>query len=122
MADCVTVRRLRLREWIAALALLGVLVRALIPVGFMPVAAVDGTHLMFCHAADPHPSRHSGTQGVAESHCAFALGSSGAPTPAPVTATVTVTPEAPACEGRASSAPNTTPARHCAPRGPPAAA
>jgi len=122
MGICVTVRRTRLREWIAALALFGVLLRGLIPVGFMPVAVVGGTQLMFCHGADPHPSRHSGTQGVADSHCAFALSSSGAPTPETITTTVTATPDAPACYGRSSTALNATPARHCAPRGPPAAA
>jgi hypothetical protein len=67
------------RRWIAGIALLAVLLRAAIPVGFMPGAG----GLMLCHDGMPMPNApHSHYE-----HCSFGGGSAPAPTP-----TLTATP------------------------------
>ena len=114
-----TLRHGSMRDLIAVAAILVVLLRALIPAGFMPVAAMGGTHLMFCHGADPQSVRHSGTHGGADSHCSFALSSGGAPAPSSLVSNVTVSPDNWLRARQSISAPRAAPARHSAPRGPP---
>ena len=114
-------RSSRLRSAIAALALLALLGRALIPVGFMPVASHGATHLMFCHGGAAHaPAAGQGrTRHGAEAPCSYAL--SGGPallaelTLPPLAALPDAQPEVAALPGPRASAPP----RHAAPRGPP---
>lgn len=110
------------------LALVTVLMRALIPVGFMPVAA-DGTlRMMFCDGGAGASGHHvhSGSTGHGPGHrtsvdvsCPFALSAGAAPLPtlagaaagAPLPPVAIAAPEVPA---RAD-----LPPRNSAPRGPP---
>jgi hypothetical protein len=88
------------RRW-ALLALPALLLRALIPVGFMPVATADGLSIEFCPdagplpaaasaAADPHAHHHHHTEGGADPSSA----SHHAPCPFAASATLAAAPEA----------------------------
>jgi len=95
-------RRLRAdkRRW-ALLALPALLLRALIPVGFMPVATADGLSIEFCPdagplpaaasaAADPHAHHHHHHQGGPDPSSA----SHHAPCPFAASATLAAAPDA----------------------------
>jgi hypothetical protein len=92
--------RKRRRRW-ALLALPALLLRALIPVGFMPVATADGFSIEFCPdagplpaaasaAADPHAHHHHHTEGGPDRSSA----SHHAPCPFAASATLAAAPEA----------------------------
>ena len=89
------ISRRRIRGWIALLLPL-MLLRALLPAGYMPVAAQDGLHIVMCSdgladrtAPAPGPDHSPTPDG---SHCLFAHAAAFAPpqaaaaivTPAPV--------------------------------------
>ncbi len=112
------------RRSVAALVLLAVLARALIPTGFMPVAGDGAMRLVVCdgtmHHHPPSDGGHPGTPPTHDSPCPFAA--SGGPGllysmpdlsfTAATFATAVSIPE--------SSLPSEPPPRHSAPRGPPA--
>jgi hypothetical protein len=121
-----TIRRQSLRGYLAVLALVAVVARALIPTGYMP-AMVDGhVQLVICEASTgagvAHHGHHGQTHGAADSPCPFALSGGGAPLPELATTTLATAavashslfiPSAPVLEA---------PARYAAPRGPPSLA
>ncbi len=79
------------------LALPALLLRALIPVGFMPVATADGLSIEFCPdagplpaAADPHAHHHHHTEGGPDPSSA----SHHAPCPFAASATLAAAPDA----------------------------
>ena len=89
-------RSLRKRSWLAQFLLPAILFRALIPVGFMPVADADGRlNVIFCavsgdsaHGAAQahHHGQHDGTGGAAgsshsQSICPFTASTGLAPLP-----------------------------------------
>jgi hypothetical protein len=108
-----------LRGWLASATLVALLLRALIPVGFMPVASGSSGHLMFCHGMDGGGPAHPGSHGAADSHCAFALGAGAAPAPGFAHAPIVRTLDAWVGTTAVTSATQPPPARHSAPRGPP---
>ena len=114
-------RRRSWRDWLGALALLGLLTRALLPVGFMPVSLHGQMQLVLCtpqnaEIAHPHQAPRGGSASVP---CLFAAGGSAlAPQPclgppAAILLTLTNVPS-PHC-----SVPAAPPLRHAAARGPP---
>jgi hypothetical protein len=94
-------RRLRAdrRRW-ALLALPALLLRALIPVGFMPVATADGLSIEFCPDAGPLPAAASGAADPHAHHHHHQGGpdpssaSHHAPCPFAASATLAAAPEA----------------------------
>jgi len=75
------ISRRRIRGWIALLLPL-MLLRALLPAGYMPVAAQDGLHIVMCsdglaERTDTAPGNHSQTPDG--SHCVFAHAATFAP-------------------------------------------
>jgi len=117
----------RLRKCLAALALIAVVARALVPVGFMPMVSHGETRIMFCHdgmpghAAAADPASHSG-HGTTEQPCSYATSAGAAPLPATIDFSLThAAPEA-ADAPVVIPALIPAPARHAAPRGPPAQA
>jgi hypothetical protein len=112
------------RRRIAALALLAVLARALIPSGFMPVAGDGAMRLVVCDGTmHHHPAPdggHPGRQPTHESPCPFAA--SAGPGLLPLLPMLSFA-AATSAETRSIpefSLPSEIPPRHRAPRGPPA--
>jgi hypothetical protein len=125
-------RRMHRRRW--ALALLPLLLlRALVPVGFMPAVGAGSFALMFCDAATgigagAHAHHHGHAHGpagtgpaghAASPDCPYAQ--SGAP---PLLASAAAPPAAPPAAAPAGwpatpDAPRSPPPRHAAARGPP---
>jgi hypothetical protein len=116
-----------MRERFAALALIAVMARALIPMGFMPVVVHGETQLMFCDNGGPGSGHHghdghSGSTPGADAPCPFAI--SGSAAPLPVTIGFSLADAAPrtAAPFVARSSLPKAPPRHTAPRGPPSLA
>lgn len=114
-------RRRGYRDWLGALALLGLLARALIPVGFMPQQVQGQIQLVLCSSqgADSIHTQHA-PRSSASVPCLFAAGGAAlAPAPcqgAPSASWLPVTND-----GQHYCAPaNAAPLRHAAARGPPA--
>ena len=114
----------RLRERLATLVLFATLVRALVPVGFMPMAHDGQTHMMFCpgHMASA-PQGQADPSGSApaakEQPCSYAVSAGAAPVVAAIDLNLgyaapsfarSVLPANPTVE---------PPRRYAAPRGPP---
>jgi hypothetical protein len=113
-------RRRRWREALGALALLGVLVRALIPVGFMPMQFQGQVQLVLCSPQSVDLThQHQAPRGTVRHPCLFAA-SVAAPAPHSCNEALTVTllTSRGAC-ARDDSPPRAVPWRHAAARGPP---
>jgi len=118
-----------LRRAVALLALTTALVRALIPVGFMP-ASVQGTvELVFCNGGGHHPTGGSpadhnpaGHHGADQGPCPFALSGAAPFLPEALAGTrVAAAVEAPAASAPLAAL-RAAPLRYSTPRGPPARA
>ena len=111
-----------MRRYVATLALIAMIARALIPTGFMPAVVHGKAQLMICHGG-AHSAVHHGDRGHAGSHantpCPFAI--SGGPAPLPATIDFSLVHNAPelATVSPEPAALPEAPARYAAPRGPP---
>lgn len=108
----------RSRPFIGMLILLALVMRAVVPAGFMTVADSHGVHMAFCHGSAPQP--HAPTGAPHDGVCPFAASAGAAPIP-----TFSLAPMAAIVPEHASNsliqpvAPR-APHRYHAPRGPPA--
>ncbi|MCX7058972.1 MAG: hypothetical protein NTZ79_17875 [Proteobacteria bacterium] len=109
------------RQCLAGLALLALLVRGLIPVGFMPAQLGGATHLMFCHgtAMAMPDAGHSGSKPAAHGYCAYAASSGAALLPVLALQAPPIVPAAISAASPLSSRVAAPPPRHSAARGPP---
>lgn len=117
-----TLRKRGWRDWLGALALFGLLVRAAVPVGFMPSPLYGELQLVLCSVADIDDAAHGHLPhgGSNNPPCPFAATGAGI-TPSPMAAAtwpVLLTLSRPASAYR--STPDAAPPRHTAARGPPA--
>jgi len=70
------------RRWLVAILLPVLVLRALVPAGFMATAASDGgVHMQFCVHAGMHASHAPGSNQAADPRCPFAQSASPAPLP-----------------------------------------
>jgi len=122
-----TVRGGPMRARFAALALIAVVARALVPMGFMPVVVHGQTQLMFCDNGMPGSAHHghdghSGSAPGADAPCPFTISGGAAPLPT----TIDFAPTGAAPRATAAAVAHTAlpeaPPRHTAPRGPPSLA
>jgi hypothetical protein len=119
-------RRGSLHERFAALALVAIISRALIPMGFMPVVVNGEAQLRFCSgvagATDLIQHAHPGSTSSADAPCVFAVSGGAAPIPAAVHIAVAhVAPLLTVPLAEHSILPEAPP-RYTAPRGPPSLA
>jgi hypothetical protein len=119
-------RRGFLHECFAALALVAVISRALIPMGFMPIVVNGETQLRFCSgvAGAAHLDEHGqpGSTSTADAPCAFAVSGGAAPIPTAIHFTLAhVAPLLAVPLVDQSTLPEAPP-RYTAPRGPPSLA
>ena len=113
-------RRRRWREALGALALLGVLARALIPVGFMPMQIQGQVQLVLCSPQSVDLThQHQAPRGTATQPCLFAASVAAL---APHSCNEAVTATLLTLRGASTrdlSPPRAAPWRHAAARGPP---
>lgn len=115
-------RRRGWRDWLGALALLGLLARALVPVGFMPIQLAGKLQVVLCapQGQDARQRHHVPRGGSLSTPCLFAAsGAALAPQPchsAPAASWLCVASIRSLCCSLARAAP----LRHAAARGPPA--
>jgi len=118
----------RMRECLAALALVAVMARALIPVGFMPVVVHGDTQLVFCDGVIPGSAHHGhhghpGPTSISDAPCPFAISGGATPLPAPIDLSLAdAAPQTTATPTVAQTSLSEAPPRHTAPRGPPSLA
>jgi hypothetical protein len=113
--------RLPASHGVLAIAMLALVVRALVPLGFMPMQVNGATQMMFCHGGLHHaPATTPRSKVTGDGPCAFAVSGGAALQPTALAAI-------PAAESprflvlvASRSADRDTPPRHHAPRGPPA--
>jgi hypothetical protein len=125
MSSLTAIRRARSRKLLAAVALLAVLARALVPTGVMPVAGAGAMQLMLCdggpgghhhHHADGPAAPATGT---AHDLCPYAMTAGGAPLPAIVGLPALQSVPQPVALATERTRILPAPLRHAAPRGPP---
>jgi hypothetical protein len=119
-------RRGFLHECLASLALVAVIARALIPMGFMPIVVNGEAQLRFCSgvAGGAHFDQHGqpGSTSTADAPCVFAVSGGAAPIPTAILFTLAhVAPRLAVPLAEQSTLPEAPP-RHTAPRGPPSLA
>lgn len=104
---------------ILAAALLAFALRALVPLGFMPMQVNGETQMMFCHGMHHAAAGTPHSKSSADGPCAYALSGGAAVGPAELAALPTA--EAPRFDAITAirSADRPAPPRHLAPRGPP---
>lgn len=112
--------RLR-RHWLVAILLPMLVLRALVPAGFMAAATGDGgVHMQFCAHVGMHGSHAPDPKQGADPRCPFAQSASPAPLPVlPVTApgALVIDSDRPVFVARATG--SFGPPRQQSPRGPP---
>jgi hypothetical protein len=119
-------RRGRLHECFAALALVAVISRALIPMGFMPIVVNGEAQLRFCSGVaggtDLAHHAHPGSTSTADAPCVFAVSGGAAAIPTAIHFALTdVAPRLAVPLAEQSTLPEAPP-RYTAPRGPPSLA
>jgi hypothetical protein len=108
-------------DWLCALALIGLLLRALVPVGFMPAPVHGEVRLVLCSAAGINASHQVPEPHGVSDHlpCLFAAScAAAAPAPAQLTVKLLFLGSS-SPESSYRSPPSAAPARHTAARGPP---
>lgn len=120
-------RRGSLHECFAALALVAVISRALIPMGFMPIVVNGEAQLRFCTGGAggaTHLDQHGqpGSTSTADAPCVYAVSGGAAPIPTAIhIAHAHAAPRLAVPLADQSALPEAPP-RHTAPRGPPSLA
>jgi hypothetical protein len=112
-------RRPQATQGLLAAALLAFVLRALVPLGFMPMQVNGETQMMFCHGMHHAVAGTPHSKSSADGPCAFAISGGAAPAPTPLATLPTA--EAPHFDAVTAlrSADRPAPPRHLAPRGPP---
>jgi hypothetical protein len=114
-------RRNGTRDWLGALALLGLLLRALVPAGFMPSPVHGEMRLVLCAVPGTDIARHEHLPRTGSDNlpCPFATGGAGA-IPSAEPADLRPVVLSLLCATTLYRAPpGAAPLRHAAPRGPP---
>jgi hypothetical protein len=119
------IRRGLMRECFAALALIALFARALIPVGYMPAVVHGHTQLALCEGGTAAPAQrghhgHSGSQ--ADAPCLYAMSGGAAPLPAKLDFSLAPARTVVRMSFVERTAIAEAPPRYTAPRGPPSLA
>jgi len=118
-------RREPVREHFAALALIALIARALIPLGFMPDVVDGQPRLVICNgrmSGSADLGRHGRSGSSAETPCPFAHCGGAAPLPSTLDVSLAYTTPMIAVTFVERTVPAGAPRRYSAPRGPPSPA
>lgn len=117
--DRPALHRPQLTQGLVAAALLAFVLRALVPLGFMPMQVNGETQMMFCHGMHPAAAGTPHSKSSSNAPCAYALSGGAALGSAPLATLASA--ESPRFEAVQAlhSAERPAPPRHRAPRGPP---
>jgi hypothetical protein len=114
-------RRRGWRDWLAALALLGLLLRALVPAGFMPASAHGEFQLVFCSVPGDGlvHSGHLPRGATDNTPCPFAASATAASPPLSKVARTPMLLSVVGISPLYRAPPDSAPLRYAAARGPP---